>query len=265
MTHSLHFEVHGPRDETTPVVLLSSGLGGSANYWRPQMGALREQGFQVIVYDQRGTGRSPATLPDNHTIGAMASDVIDVMEATGVASCHFVGHALGGLVGMQLALDAPERLNSLTLINAWPAMRSATRRCFDARLQLLDHAGVRPYVEAQPIFLYPATWIEAHPAQVETEVEHAIHGFPPISNMRRRIAALKAFDATEQLSSITVPTLVVAAQDDVLVPSSASHALCAGLPAATLHMMAHGGHACNITCPDAFNCTLLDFLAGLRC
>jgi aminoacrylate hydrolase len=260
MTQALYFEVKGTRTANAPAVVMSSGLGGSANYWRPQIDALCARGWQVIVYDQRGTGRSPAELPGDYTIAAMARDVGDVMVAADIARCHFVGHALGGLVGLQLALDAPERVASLSLINAWPAVRAATRRCFDARLRLLDHAGIRPYVEAQPIFLYPSTWMEENQALVEAEVEHAIQGFPPVSNMLARIGALKAFDVTERLGSITMPVLAVAAQDDVLVPSSASDALCAGLPAATLVSMPYGGHACNITCATAFNEILLDFL-----
>lgn len=261
MTQAIYFEIKGTDDPAAPAVLLSSGLGGAAHYWRPQMTALCDAGFRVIVYDQRGTGRSPDALPADYTIGAMAEDVASVMDAAGVARCHVVGHALGGLVGMQLALDSPERVSSLTLINAWPAVRAATRRCFDARLRLLDHAGIRPYVEAQPIFLYPSTWMEANQALVEAEVEHAIHGFPPIPNMLARIAALKAFDVTDRLASITAPVLAVAARDDVLVPSSASEALCAALPDATLQAMSYGGHACNITCAESFNAILLAFLA----
>lgn len=264
MTQALYFEVKGSRVANAPAVVMSSGLGGSANYWRPQIDALCERGWQVIVYDQRGTGRSPATLPEDYSIAAMARDVTEVMAAADVDRCHFVGHALGGLVGMQLALDVPACVVSLTLINAWPAVPSATRRCFDARLRLLDRAGIRPYVEAQPIFLYPSTWMEENQALVEAEVEHAIHGFPPVANMLARIAALKAFDVTDRLGSITMPVLAVAAQDDVLVPSSASDALCAGLPTATLASMPYGGHACNITRPAAFNKTLLDFLAETK-
>ncbi|WP_347557168.1 pyrimidine utilization protein D [Robbsia sp. KACC 23696] len=260
MTQTIYFEIKGAGDPAAPAVLMSSGLGGSAHYWRPQIDALCEAGFRVIVYDQRGTGRSPDALPADYTIAAMAKDVEAVMDAAGVACCHFVGHALGGLVGMQLALDNPDRLSSLTVINAWPAVRASTRRCFDARLRLLDHAGIRPYVEAQPIFLYPSAWMEANQAVVEAEVEHAIQGFPPIPNMLARIAALKAFDITDRLASITTRVLAVAAQDDVLVPSSASEALCAGLPEATLEAMAYGGHACNITDPASFNAILVAFL-----
>ncbi|RKP57802.1 pyrimidine utilization protein D [Pararobbsia silviterrae] len=258
---TVFYEVLHRGQADAPVVLFSSGLGGAAAYWREQTGALQQRGATVIVYDQRGTGRSPAVLPHDYTIAQMAADVREILDETAVTSCHFVGHALGGLVGMQLAMDTPDRVTSLTLINAWPSVRASTRRCFDARLRLLEHAGVEAYVEAQPIFLYPPVWMETHRERVEAEVRHAIETFPGAPNMLARIRALTLFDAHERLASIIAPTLLVAAADDVLVPSSASALLEAGLPHARLYTMPYGGHACNVTCPEPFNAALADFIS----
>ncbi|MCC8392897.1 pyrimidine utilization protein D [Paraburkholderia sp. MMS20-SJTR3] len=257
---TVFYEVQHRGVADAPTVLLSSGLGGLASYWREQSAALGARGATVIVYDQRGTGRSRDALPRDYTIARMAEDVRQILDDAEVARCHFVGHALGGLVGMQLALDAAERVASLTLVNAWPSMRAATRRCFDARLRLLQHAGVEAYVDAQPIFLYPPVWMETHGERVEAEVRHAIESFPGVDTMLARIRALSAFDISGRLGSIAAPTLLVAASDDVLVPSSASALLEAGLPQATLRTMPYGGHACNVTCPEPFNAMLTEFI-----
>ena len=258
---SLHYEVHGPSDAAS-TVLLSSGLGGSAGFWGPQLGALVEAGHRVIAYDQRGTGRSPATLPaSDYTIADMALDVIEILDATDTAQCHFAGHALGGLVGLQLALDAPDCVASLVLVNAWSKPNPHSARCFDARLALLGALGARAYVEAQPIFLYPAAWCAEHAQRVANEVDHAFAHFPGESNMRARIAALRAFDIDARLADITVPTLVTAARDDVLVPWTCSQRLADGLGDVTLDFVPHGGHAHSVTEADAFNRSLLDFLA----
>ena len=136
---TVRFDVHGP--DGAPTVLLSSGLGGAAAFWQPQLPALLAAGYRVIAYDQRGTGRSPDTLPAPYTIAHMARDVVEVLDASGTASCHLMGHALGGLVGLQLALDAPERVESLVLVNAWSAPNPHSARCFDARLGLLGAIG----------------------------------------------------------------------------------------------------------------------------
>jgi aminoacrylate hydrolase len=240
-------------------VLLSSGLGGAAAYWAPQLPALRER-FRVITYDQAGTGRSAGALPEHYSIGDMAADVLGILDSTETATCQFVGHALGGLIGMELALRAPARLASLTVVNGWAKADAHTLRCFEARLSLLEHAGVAAYVRAQPIFLYPATWLAANEARMAAEDEHGVAGFQGAENLLARVSALRAFDATASLGRITVPTLAIAAYDDVLVPATQSERLAATLPNATLVMRREGGHAVNVTDPAGFNASLLPFL-----
>jgi aminoacrylate hydrolase len=257
---SLHYEVHGPSDAAA-TVLLSSGLGGSAGFWQPQLGALVAAGHRVIAYDQRGTGRSPAALPETYAIEDMAKDVLEILDATKTSQCHFAGHALGGLVGLQLVLDAPSRIASLVLINAWSKPNPHSARCFDARLALLGACGPRTYVEAQPIFLYPAAWAAEHAQRVADEVDHAFAHFPGEANMRARIAALRAFDVDTRLADIAAPTLIAAAKDDTLVPWTCSQRLADGLSDVTLDFMPHGGHAHSVTEAEAFNRSLLDFLS----
>ena len=89
----------------------------------------------------------------------MADEVLAVLDATDTPACHFVGHALGGLAGLDLAVRRPDRLRSLTVVNGWAAAHAHTRRCFEMRLALLKHEGPAAYVRAQPIFLYPADWL----------------------------------------------------------------------------------------------------------
>jgi len=252
-------DIHNPQGRDT--VLLSSGLGGAAAFWRPQLQALLDAGHRVITYDQRGTGRSAEALPAPYRIAHMAQDVRELLDATDTAHCHLVGHALGGLVGLQLALDAPKRVASLVLINAWAKPNPHSARCFDARLALLGALGPRAYVEAQPIFLYPADWCAEHADQVQAEVDHAFAHFPGEAVMRARIDALRAFDVDAQLARITTPTLISAAVDDTLVPWTCSQHLAQGLPRATLHTLPHGGHAHTVTQAAVFNTALLAFLS----
>jgi aminoacrylate hydrolase len=157
-------------------------------------------------------------------------------------------------------------LQSLTVVNGWAAAHAHTRRCFEARLALLKHGGPAAYVRAQPIFLYPADWLAKHADRVEQEEAHGLAGFQGADTLQRRIAALLAFDATPHLGALRLPTLLMAARDDVLVPSSVSEELAAAIEGATLHIAPWGAHAVNVTQPESFNFLLLDFLdrqAGL--
>lgn len=244
-------------------VLLSAGLGGAAGYWAPQLAALKER-YRVVTYDQDGTGRLKSNqLPQGYAIADMTRQVVEVMDATKTERCHFVGHALGGLVGVDLAIRHPTRLKSLTVVNGWAAAHSHTKRCFELRLMLLKHEGPAAYVRAQPIFLYPADWLAKNVERAAQEEAHGLSGFQGDNNLRRRIGALLAFDATPHLSNLKLPTLISAARDDVLVPCSMSEQLAAAIPGAMLDVAPWGAHAINVTEPEAFNATLLRFLGSV--
>ncbi len=258
----MRYTLTGRSDPDAATVVLSAGLGGAAAFWAPQMAAV-EAHYRVLAYDHRGTGANAGTLPDPYSIAAMAEDVVAALDASGTARAHVVGHALGGLVGLQLGLDAPERLLSLVLVNAWARLDAQTRRCFEARLALLRHVGPEAYVRAQPIFLYPAAWLSAHAERIARDDAHGIAHFQGAEALERRVAALQAFDVADRLGAIATPTLVAASRDDILVPYTCSERLAAGLPKARLWVTAEGGHGFTVTDPETFNPALLDFLAAV--
>ena len=255
----MHYEVHGQAHDNNGTVLLSSGLGGAGAFWQPQLGRLCER-YRVVTYDQRGTGQSGGPLPDPYSVACMTDDVVEILDALRISRCHFVGHALGGLVGLDLALRRPARVGSLVLVNAWAEGNSHTMRCFDVRKDLL-RIGPEAYVRAQPLFLYPATWLSRNAPRLAREHEHAVAHFQGTETLLKRIAALLAFDVTDRLGKIGCPTLVAAARDDMLVPWTASETLAAGIPGARLSVVAEGGHGFTVTEADAFNAALCGFLA----
>jgi aminoacrylate hydrolase len=256
-------DVHESERSGPPTVLLSSGLGGTASYWTPQLAALKRR-YRVVTYDQPGTGRNRRELPVDHSIAAMADEALAVLDATKTDKAHFVGHALGGLIGLELALRHPDRLHTLTVINGWARAHAHTKRCFELRLLLLKHEGPAAYVKAQPIFLYPADWLAKNAQRAAEEEAHGLTGFQGADALKRRIAALLAFDATPHLSSLRLPALISAARDDVLVPCSMSEQLASAIPGAKLNIAPWGAHAINVTEPDAFNAMLLGFLDAQR-
>ncbi len=259
----MYFDVlDGPRPDAE-TVLLSAGLGGAAGYWAPQLAALRAR-YRVVTYDQAGTGRDKRKLPADYSIAAMADEALAVLDASATGACHFVGHALGGLVGLDLAAGHADRLLSLTVVNGWAAAHAHTRRCFESRLMLLAHGGPQAYVRAQPIFLYPADWLAQNALRMEREEAHGLEAFQGTATLRRRIAALLAFDATARLSGLRTPSLLFAARDDVLVPSAMSVRLAMAIPGSTLHVAPWGAHAVSVTQPELFNSVLLDFLDRIR-
>jgi len=259
----MHYEVHGSQKSDAPTIILSSGLGGAGAYWQPQIEALTPL-LRVVTYDQRGTGKTGGTLPEGYRISDMADDVLEIAAALKLDHFHLMGHALGGLVGLDLALRVPEKLASLVLINAWSKVDPHSERCFDVRLTLLDKAGVPAFVKAQPLFLYPAVWMSEHAERLATEEAHGIAHFQGAPNLKKRIGALRTFDVDQRLGEVSVPTLIVATRDDLLVPYTRSQRLADGLPNAKLALTDFGGHAVNITETDTFNAEVTRFLEACQ-
>jgi aminoacrylate hydrolase len=255
----LYYEVHpGPAGAQT--VILSAGLGGSGSFWAPQMAALTAA-YTVVLYDHRGTNRSVRALTDPHSVDAMADDMVSVMDAAGLGAAHIVGHAAGGNAGLSLALRYPDRVGKLVVVNGWAAPDPHIRRCFETRIHLLKDSGPSAYLHAQPLFLFPATWISQSTARLDAEEAHHLAAFPGEEIMLARIAALLAFDIARRLDEIVCPVLVSASTDDMLVPVSCSRELAQGLPNATLDVVPWGGHGFTVTAPEAFNDSLRAFLA----
>ncbi|WP_428534588.1 pyrimidine utilization protein D [Rhodopila sp.] len=255
----MYHEIHGRTDAGAPTVLLCSGLGGAAQYWAAHIAALATH-FRVIAYDQNGTGRSRATLPFGYAIADMAVEVAALLGNLGVRRAHFVGHALGGLIGLQLAVDRPALVDRLILVNAWARTHAHTLRCFAARKSLLSNTGVAAYVQAQPLFLYPAAWLADRQDWLVEQDAAGIAHFPSTETVLRRIEAIEAFDLTAAIPGIVAPCLVVAARDDVLVPYTCAINLADQLPEVQLKLLEHGGHACNITDPVGFDALVKAFL-----
>jgi aminoacrylate hydrolase len=236
----MHYEILGCEAAGAPTLVLSSGLGGSARFWTPQLPALTEH-YRVVVYDQAGTGRSPASLAEGYSIATMAGELLDLLDELDIHHCHFIGHALGGLVGLELALQRPQLLDSMVLINAWSSPNSHSDRCFSIRKHLL---------------------IAAHSEQLAEDEAHALAHFPQTDNLLRRIAALQAFDIEDRLEQIDTPTLLIANRDDMLVPWQRSQHLADKLSAGRLALLDYGGHASSVSDVAPFNRVLLDYLAS---
>jgi len=249
----LWYEWRGPCDG--PVLVLSPGMGGSASYWEPNLSALSAH-YHVLLYDHRGTGRSNRTLPSEVTVASMGEDIIALMSELGVQQPYFLGHALGGLIGLDVELRY-FAFKKLVIVNGWASLDPHFERCFEIRLDLLGKCGPTAYVRAQPMFLYPASWISENIEHLDAEAEHQVVNFPPVENLEKRIAAAKAF---EPLHDITCETLVIGAADDMLVPIGRSKELAHFIACGEFAEMKWGGHACNVTDPARFNDLVLDFL-----
>jgi aminoacrylate hydrolase len=240
-------------------VLMSAGLGGHGAYWKPQLAALTQK-HRVIFYDHRGTGASERAIPSPYSGDDLALDMARILDGLKIPSAHIVGHAAGGIAGLQLAASQPEKVKTLTVVNGWAVADRHFKRCFEIRTAIYKAGGPLAYLKAQPLFLFPAEWISDHLDELDAQAEHHAPGFQDEATLMARIGALAGFNITADLDRITCPVLVIGTEDDMLVPVRSSHQLAQGLPNATLVVMPRGGHAVNITEATAFDTHLIGFL-----
>ncbi|WP_423141954.1 pyrimidine utilization protein D [Parablastomonas sp. CN1-191] len=240
----LYYEEHG----SGPPLILSSGLGGSAAYWAPNIAELAAH-FRVIAYDHRGTGRSHRALPEAVSLADLGQDIVALIDALNLDRALVLGHAIGGLAALEAARSAPHSIARIAVINGWASLDPQTERCFDVRLALLRRAGVAAYLQAQPLFLFPPQWLSDHDAELRAESAHQLAAWPGDATIEKRIAAARAFDCRDWAGAVGAPVLLACAADDLLVPAANTARLADLLPHSRVAARLWGGHALNITDP----------------
>ena len=248
----LSYEIHG---STGPLLLLLHGLGSRGEDWVFQIEALRDE-YRVLAPDLRGHGDSPAAS-GWPTIGDMAVDVAELLEALGEHRAHVVGLSLGGGVALQLGLDYPQWVESLTIVNAAATLRVPRHRW--------PHAIVRVFLlltgQRQRLGEWVAAGLFPRPEHRELRKEAAKR---ISSNLRRNylraIIAILRFNIADEVHRIQAPTLVVAGELDDTVPLGPKRDLARGISHASLEVIAGSGHATPLDAPDQFNSLLKSFL-----
>jgi 3-oxoadipate enol-lactonase len=251
----LHYKIHNPAGRSGPPVVLLHGLGSCGDDWLLQVPALTPH-HGVITPDLPGHGESGAP-PSGLTIAALARSVAGLLDSRDARRAHIVGLSLGGVVALQLAVDRPELLSSLVLVNAFPRLRR--------------HPGglVRGMVRIGLLAAAPMSWTgrwvagglfpgEGKAALREVAAQRIA------SNSRlpylRTVGAILRFDLSRRLGEIHVPTLVLAGAEDRTVPLASKVELARGIEGARLEVIEGSGHATPIDAPEAFNAALLRFL-----
>ncbi len=250
----MYYERHGAGFP----VLFVTGLAGYASFWRDQVPAF-SRNYDVVVYDHRGVGQS-----DHKGVAAsierLAADAIGLMDALGLEKAHIIGHSAGSAVAQILAIEHPERLASMVLTGAWTKPDAYFRRFFALRKELLSRLGPSSYIQANTLFLFPAYYIAANNEHLRQLEAQWLANFPAPEIMSSRIDAIMAFDRTAELGRIRTPTLVLAAQDDLITPAYFGEELARRIPGAEAKFFPQGGHDFTRVVPREFNQAVLPFL-----
>jgi len=194
------------------------------------------------------------------TIESMADDVAALLAEIDGEPAHVVGLSLGACVALRLALQAPARVRSLTLVNPFARVQPTGPRDVARLLLRLTMLGVAPM---RMVGAHVARGLFPWPEQ-RALYESAVSslGATSRSGYAAALRALAQFDARGQVAAIRRPTLVVAGDRDGMVPLAPKLRLAAAIPGARIVVVPASGHATPYDQPATFNRVLLEFLAA---
>ena len=254
----IYYQIHGQGEP----LLLIAGLGCDCLLWTPILDALARQ-YQVIIFDNRGAGRSSA--PDAlYSVDQMAADTFALLDHLKICKTHVLGHSLGGAVAQTLAHQHPRVVNKLILCTTSQRFNQVSRLVESNILALREKSIAIPLiVDAILPWLYSSNFLEKS-QQLETLKAQMLHAPYPQSTIgfKGQYYALATFDSSDWLAMISNPTLVLAGEDDRLCLHD-PHTLAKTLKQAQYIVFPHTGHLPFVEAPEDFVRHIIAFMETL--
>ena len=240
--------------EAMPSLVLASSLGTTWELWDAQLPSLVED-FRVVRYDHPGHGRSP--IPDaSLTVESLADGVVELIDALDLERVSFCGLSLGGMVGMALALRAPERVDRLVL--CCTAAHLGPVEGWYERAEVVRARGTSAIAGAVLGRWFTQRFRDESPVTI-ARFREMLEGTPP-EGYAACCEAIARWDARSDVSAIRAPTLVISGDDDVATPPQDGAFLAGSIPGAELTVLPQCAHLANVEQPALFTRALLGHL-----
>jgi 3-oxoadipate enol-lactonase len=236
-----------------PVVILLHGFPFDRSTWKAQVAALRAH-FQVLTYDLRGMGQSglgPAPQP----LEAYVDDLCALMDHLRIAKAGLAGLSMGGYIALRAIQRQPQRFWALALCDTKAEADSDEGKLGRAAgIKALRDDGVKPFSEGMILKLLHQPKSAAGRGLLKVMLGNRVPG------MTNALAAMQGrTDTTASLKALKVPVLVMAGQEDLLMPAAGTKALAQKIKGSQLKLLPKAGHVSNLEAPAAFTQALLGF------
>jgi|SRR5215470_4309743 len=237
-----------------PPLVLSNSLGTNAGMWDDQIPALAER-FRVLRYDSRGHGQSEVP-PGPYRIEELGRDLIALLDALDIPRVRFCGLSKGGMVGMWLASNAPERVERLVLCNT--SAHLPGRELWNARIEAVRTSGMAAVAPQVLERWFTPEFRDRAPEAVERVRRMLLT--TPAEGYAACCAAIRDMDQRETIASIRAPTLVIVGTRDPATPPEHGRAIADRIRGAQVVELP-AAHLSNIEAAERFTEALVDFLS----
>ena len=248
----MHYSLSG--DAEKPVLLFSNSLGTNFSMWNAQADFFAKQ-FRILRYDTRGHGQSSVT-PGPYSIEQLGNDVLDLLDDLDFERVHFCGLSMGGMIGMWMGMNAPERLYKLVLCNT--AAKIGNAEGWNGRIDSVRKGGMKSVATAVIERWFTPAFRAKAPGEV-AEIQQVLEN-TDAEGYAANCAAVRDFDARETIATIGVPTLVIAGAHDAATPPEGGRFLTDQINGAQYAELS-AAHLSNIEDRDHFNMEVRSFLS----
>ncbi len=241
-------------------LVLITGFGSTLDMWDPDFLADLAGQFRVIVFDNRGMGRTTGGT-EPFSIARFADDAAAFMTALGLKKAHVLGWSMGSYVAQELALRHPDRVDRLVLYATAPGGPEAVPPADDVIARLTDPSGSdRERGARLTALLFPPEWLAKNGAAVGRAFSGVRETSSPESIGRQSEAIEKWPGTFDRLPGIKSPTLLVTGTADVIAPIANAEKMAPRIPGGRLVPMEGGGHGLMYQFPSELACLVADFL-----
>jgi pimeloyl-ACP methyl ester carboxylesterase len=255
----IHYRVEGDGPET---IVLINGLADDLETWAFQMEDFLNAGYRVLRFDNRGVGTTSA--PEGpYTSRMLAEDAKALVNELGLRDFHLMGVSMGGMISQEYAINYGGDLRTVTLACTYAAPGPFCSRMFSMWQDMAPVNGVPFIMRDVTLWAFTVPFFEEREDEAK-EFEEAMAAMDmPIEAYLAQLNVIQTHDTTGRLDGISTPTLVLAGEEDILIPVRLSKRLREQIPGADWATTG-GGHACMWEHPAEFNRVYLDWIGTHR-
>lgn len=220
--------------------LFIPGLMGLLNAWDFQIPYFSKN-YRCVTFDHRGTGESDKPKGTYNT-QQIAEDAIGLLDALGIEKAIVAGTSTGGCVLQNLALDHPDRLRCCIFTNTWTTADPYMTRVQTSRKQIAQAYGEEEYIKFSSLWTCGATQFRHMYDNLLKLEERQKATIAPVEVLVARLDMTLTHNRKDELSNITLPSLIIAAKDDALTPAYFSEELHEAIKGSKLVILDEGGH-----------------------
>ncbi len=232
-----YYELLGTGDP----VLLVPGLGTTCALWDPVAAGLSDS-LNVILLDNRGVGRS-VTKRAPHALSDFAVDLVELLDHLQLERAHVVGISLGGMIAQQLAIDHPSRVDRLVLVSCTNRFGPYLREIAQLLAHVLRHFKPELFRRTVDLLGTAPEYLDAHHDDPGMLIARHRYDRVPRMALARQLRCLARHDVDEPPDfRITAPTLVVAGEQDMLIPACYARRMAQEIPGSEFVSIPGCGH-----------------------